>query len=367
MLPLITPLIPPSPDLPTGGVARIENAVAFRSSSWEGLKLRIGDLVKADILSLSADGSVSIRITRESGESATLLARSQVPFEAGESVLLKVTSGGDGEIRLRFVGMADGGGGEKAGSADGAMASSPALSRMLLTDVRQLQAIFRAFPESVKASIPGFSMLEEGTSVEGLTGQALKNAVEGSGVLLETKLKLQPDAVAAGADQKDALLRVGAAMRDTVKSAEVRGVGISSGETAVKTEGMLSSIETYQVFSSANGVLYAPLTLEWDELLDGEILFRKKNRGGRESFTCEMNLDLDPLGKMSISVTMYEGAFLVSLSPENDTTRSLMATQSDDIGRRFREAGLQLRAVAVQQKRNVSFGVPSADGVDLKV
>jgi len=360
---IITPSPPPS-DLQTEGVARIENALAFRSSSWEGLKLRIGDLVKADILSLSADGTVSIRITRESGESAMLLARSQVPFEEGESVLLKVTTNGEGEVRLRFVGMADGGEGEKAGSA---IASSPASARMLLTDIRQLQAIFRAFPESVKASIPGFSLLEKGPSAEGLTGQALKNAVEGSGVLLETKLKLQPDAIVAGTDQKEALLPVGAAMREMGRSSEVRGAGISSGETAVKTEGMISSIETYQVFSSANGVLYAPLTLDWEELLDGEILFRKRNRGGHESYTCEMNLDLAPLGKISVSVTMYDGAFFVSLSPENETTRSLVATQSDDIGKRFREAGLELRAVAVHQKRNVSFGVPSVDGVDLKV
>jgi len=289
---IITPSPPPS-ELQTEGVARIENALAFRTSSWEGLKLKAGDLVKADILSLSADGTVSIRITRESGESAMLLARSQVPFEEGESVLLKVTADGEGEIRLRFVGMADGKDGGKPGSTEVLISSS----RMPLVDIRQLQAIFRAFPESVKASIPGFSMLEGGTPAEGLTGQALKNLVEGSGVLLETKLKLQPDAVVAGADQKEALLRVGAAMRDVVRSSEVRGAGISPGETAVKAEGMLSSIETYQVFSSANGVLYAPLTLDWEELLDGEILFRKRNRGGYESYTCEMNLELAPLGK----------------------------------------------------------------------
>lgn len=365
--PIVIPSPPPS-DLQTEGVARIENALAFRTSSWEGLKLKIGDLVKADILSLSADGTVSIRVTRESGESAMLLARSQVPFEEGESVLLKVTTDKEGEIRLRFVGMADGKvGGKAAGSAEMTITPSPASSRMLLADVRQLQAIFRAFPESVKASIPGFSLLEKGPPAEGLTGQALKNAVEGSGVLLETKIKLHPDSIAPGNDQKEALLRVGAAMRETGRSSEVRGAGISPGETAAKADGMLSTIETYQVHSSANNILYAPLALDWEELQDGEILFRKRNRGGRESYTCEMNLDLAPLGKMSLSVTMYEGAFFISLSPENEATRSLMAARSDEIGMRFREAGLELRAVAVQQKRNVSFGVPSVDGVDIKV
>ena len=353
------------------GVARLENALTFLSPSGEALKLKIGDLVKADILSLMADGTVSIRITRESGESAVVSARSQVPFDTGESVLLRV-AGGEGEVRLRFVGMADGRGDGQSGSGGIPMiyrglASSLASIRMPAADARQLQALFRAFPETVKASIPGFSLLEGGPPVDGLTGQRLKEAVEGSGVLLETKLKLQPDAIAAGTDRKEALLRVGGALREMGGSSEVRGAGISPGETAVKTEGMLSTIETYQVSSSVNNVLYAPLTLDWEELRDGEILFRKKNREGHESYTCELNLDLAPLGKISVSVTMYDGSFFVSLSPESEGTRSLMSTRSDDVGKRFREAGLELRAVAVQRKRNVSFGVLSADGVDLEV
>ena len=38
------------------------------------------DVIKADVLSLMADGTVSIRITRESGESAVVSARSHVPL-----------------------------------------------------------------------------------------------------------------------------------------------------------------------------------------------------------------------------------------------------------------------------------------------
>ena len=367
--PIVTPAPPPQ-DLATTGVARIETALGFRSSA-SGLKLNVGELVKADILSLSSDGSVSVRITRESGESAVVSARSQVPLNEGEQVLLKVTVG-EGEVKLRLVSMADGEGGGKPGFSGAEIsykeaAGAQVLARMPLADIRQMHAIFRAFPDSVKALIPGFSLLEGETPVEGLTGQALKNTVEGSGVLFETKLLLQPDASASGADRKEALLRVASALRDTGVSSAVRGAGINPGDAVARTERALSTIEAHQVFSSENNVLYAPLMLGWDKLLDGEILFRKKNRQERESYTCEMNLDLAPLGKMSISVTMYEGAFFVSLYPENEATRSLMNEHSEDIGKRFREAGLDLRAVAVQRKQNIPFGVPSTDGVDLRV
>jgi len=353
------------------GVARIENALTFMAPSGEGLRLKIGDVVKADVLSLMADGTVSLRITRESGESAVVSARSHVPLDAGECVLLKVT-GGEKEVMLRFLGLAgDGNGGQGRPSgvslAYRGMEAALASTRMPAADQRLMQQLFRAFPDSVKASIPGFALLEGGPGMEGLNGQTLKEAVEGSGVLLETKLKLQPEVIAAGADRKVALLRVGEAMREIGGSSAVRDAGISPGETAVKADGMLSTIESYQVSSSVHNVIHAPLTLDWEELRDGEILFRKKDRGRGESYTCELNLDLSPLGKMSVSVTMFDGAFFVSLSPEGEEARSLMASRSDDVGKRFREAGLPLRAVAVQRKKNVSFGALSPDGVDLEV
>ncbi len=372
MFPPILPTTPPGSSLKIDGVARIENALTFLAPSGGGLVLKVGDVIKADVLSLMADGSVSIRITGQAGESAVVSARSHVPLDQGESVLLKVM-GGEKEITLRFLGVAgdegDGGQGRPGGvsMALRGMESALAVTRMPAGDVRQMQQIFRAFPASVKASIPGFALLEGGTGMEGLDGKALRQAVEGSGVLFETKLKLVPESAAAGMDRKGALLRVGEAMRELGGSSEVRGAGISPGETAVKAEGMVSSIETYQVSSTAHNVLYAPLTLDWEEMRDGEILFRKRDRGRGESYTCEMNLDLDPLGKMSVSVTMYDGAFFVSLSPEDEGTRSLMAENSGEIGKRFREAGLPLRAMAVQRKASVSFGVLSADGVDLEV
>ncbi len=373
---MFPPIIPPSPpgnSLKVDGIARLENALTFAAPAGGALRLKIGDVVKADVLTLMADGSVSLRITRETGESAVVSARSHVPLDQGESVLLKVT-GGEREITLRFLGTADEEGGGQGRSPGVSMtwrgaASALAAARIPASDARLVQQLFRAFPESVKASIPDprFALLEKGAAMEGLSGQSLKEAVEGSGVLLETRLKNGPEGLAAGADRKEALLRVGDAMRQIGGSSAVRDAGISPGEAAVKADGMVSTIESYQVSSSVHNVLHAPLFLEWDELRDGEILFRKKDRGRGESYTCELNLDLEPLGRMSVSVTMFDGAFLVSLSPEDEGTRSLVASRSEEVERRFREAGLPLRAIAVQRKRAVSFGVLSPDGVDLEV
>ncbi|MEW6720384.1 MAG: flagellar hook-length control protein FliK [Thermodesulfobacteriota bacterium] len=338
------------------GIARIENALTFAASSGGALRLKIGDVVKADVLTLMADGTVSIRITKESGESAVVSARTRVPLDAGECVLLKVTDG-DGEISLQFLGTAD---------RESGRSPDPAGTRAPASDARRAQQTFRAFPESVKSAIPGFSRLEGAPGMERLTGEGLREAVEGSGVLLETKLALEAEGVPRSADRKEALLRVGQAMRELGGSAAVRGSGISPGETAVKVDGMLSTIESYQVSSAVHGVLHAPLALDWEELEDGEILFRRRDRGKGQSYTCTMNLDLAPIGKLAVSVTMYDGSFFVSLSPESEETRALLASRSDEVGKRFREAGLALSALAVQRRERVAFGVPSADGIDLE-
>ncbi len=364
----VPPAAPGSP-MKIEGVARLENALTFLSSSGDGFRVKVGDVVQADVLSVLADGTVSIRITLESGKSGVVSARSHVPLDAGESVLLKVT-GGEREVSLRFLGVIREEGVGKGGAPGltvpyRGLPPERTAARIPASDARRMEQMFRSFPDAVKEAVPGFSSLERSPSVESLDGKVLKTAVEGSGVLLETKLK------AAGAapdgDRKEALLRVGEALRRPGVAAAVKAAGASPGEAAVKADGMLSTIETYQVSSSVHGFLFAPLSLEWDELADGEILFRKKARGRGESYTCELHLDLLPLGKMGVSVTMYDGAFYVSFSPEAEETRSLVASRSEEVGKRFREAGLSLSAVSIQRKKSVSFGVPSADGVDLEV
>lgn len=352
-------------------IAQIGNSLTFLSPSGDGMRFTVGDVVQAEVLSILPDGSVSIRITTESGKSGIVAARSEVPLAEGESVLLKVV-GGEREVALRFLGaIREGGtpGGIPAGLPEmyRELASELAASRLSAADARQAQESVLLLPEAVKGAVPGFEAIGRSPGMEGLDGTVLRGTVEGSGILLETKLKLAPKDLAPGADRKEALLRLGEALRDRDVAGAVSKAGGSPGEAGVKADGLLSTIESFQLASAAQGGLYVPLSLQWDELADGEMLFRKRIRGKGESYTCEINLDLRPLGKMSASVTMYDGAFFVSLLPQSEATRSLMASRSAEVERRFREAGLALRAVSITRKDRVDFGVPAPDGVDVEV
>ena len=352
-------------------IAQIGNSLTFLSPSGDGMRFAVGDVVQADVLSILPDGNVSIRISTESGKSGIVLARSEVPLADGESVLLKVV-GGEPDVTLRFLGVIrEGGtpGGTPAGLPEmyRELASELAAFRLSTADARQSQESFLLLPEDVKEAVPGFEAIGRSPGMEGLDGTILRETVERSGILLETKLKLAAQDLVPGADRKEALLRLGEALRDRDVAGAFRRAGGSPGEAVVKVDGLLSTIESFQLGSAAQGGVYLPLSLRWDELADGEMLFRKRARGKGESYTCEINLELRPLGRMSASVTMYDGAFFVSLSPQSEATRSLMSSRSTEVERRFREAGLALRAVSITRKNSVDFGVPARNGVDVEV
>ena len=206
------PLLPPpgvfslSPGffMKIDAVAQIGHSLTFLSPSGDGMRFAVGDVVQADVLSILPGGNVSIRITTESGKSGIVAARSEVPLAEGESVLLKVV-GGEREVALRFLGVIrEGGtpGGDPAGLPEmyRELASELAASRLSTADARQAQESFLLLPEAVKEAVPGFEAIGRSPGMEGLDGTVLREAVEGSGILLETKLKLA--AVEGGGAEK---------------------------------------------------------------------------------------------------------------------------------------------------------------------
>jgi flagellar hook-length control protein FliK len=114
-------------------------------------------------------------------------------------------------------------------------------------------------------------------------------------------------------------------------------------------------------------MFYTFLPVLWDDLRDGEFLFRKNREGGRESYTCDINLDIESLGKLSISVTILDKSFYITFFTERNEVKDLIQLQKHILESRFASQGLSLKAINFNYKKDIPFGKASEQGVDVKI
>lgn len=168
-------------------------------------------------------------------------------------------------------------------------------------------------------------------------------------------------------DLKGALLKIKETLGDPAAAGGLREAGLKPSELADAADKFLRHIELFQLTSKANEMLYTFMPLSWEELNDGEFQFRRQGGDEDESYTCDINLDLDPLGRLSVSVTSYAGAFYVTFTAERPEARDLIASEKGGLEDGFKAQGLRLVAVNVSRKGEVSFGGEASRGVNLKV
>ncbi|MBF0343045.1 MAG: flagellar hook-length control protein FliK [Nitrospirae bacterium] len=120
-------------------------------------------------------------------------------------------------------------------------------------------------------------------------------------------------------------------------------------------ERLIKNIEYFQLTSRANDMVYSFLPFSWNELKDGEMLFKKNKYSSKKTVTCDINLNLKRLGKLSISATISDKMFFVSFYAERPETKDLIVARRGDLERRFTDAGLSLRIVNMGLKENIDF------------
>lgn len=162
-----------------------------------------------------------------------------------------------------------------------------------------------------------------------------------------------PDPLAVKRDLKAGLLRLKQILIDEggELSRKLSGVSAGSGktETAVKViDQFLKDIETFQALSKTTDSFYTFLPVNWQELKNGDIVFKRMRKDDPVSpYSCRINLDLESCGELVIMVTMYKRDFFVSLKAANPDFQSVLASNSDKLQDTFREKGLNLMAVNV--------------------
>ncbi|MBI5740199.1 MAG: flagellar hook-length control protein FliK [Nitrospirae bacterium] len=347
--------------------------------------LKAGTIIKAEVSDITGKGEALLRvITAGTGKEAmtgtVIKAFTDVPLTRGQTVYLEVLGGRD-NIRMQLIENADG---QAASSLQKIpakildMLASLSSSRSGSAELKDLLSLLRTLPESIKAAVPEFEGLENLLRAPAqLNGKVIRAFVETSGVAFETRLKIailhDPEsmlknliAMQAEGDLKGLLLRLKSLLKEPEVLRSLKQAGLDLPELSAAVEKFTRNIEFFQMTSKLNDMFCTFIPLLWDGLKDSEFLFRKNKNEKNACYTCDINLDLERLGRMSASVTVMDRAFYVSFFVERQDVADLISSGKKLLQERFAAQGLALKAVNVSQKQEITFGKPRQQGLDLK-
>ncbi|MBF0567067.1 MAG: flagellar hook-length control protein FliK, partial [Nitrospirae bacterium] len=169
-------------------------------------------------------------------------------------------------------------------------------------------------------------------------------------------------------DQKALLLRLKDFLQHDKTFDMMKYSGTRQEDVLNTVDKFIKNIEHFQVNSRVNDMVYTFLPFAWKELKDGEFLFKKNKYNAKKSYTCDINLDLDKMGKLSISTTVSEGTFFISFNAEKSETRDAIVQNRNELEKRFAGVGLKLSVINIGLKQNIDFKETKVEkGLNLKV
>ncbi len=124
-----------------------------------------------------------------------------------------------------------------------------------------------------------------------------------------------------------------------------------------KIEGLLKDVETFQALSKTTDSFYTFLPVNWKELRDGDVAFKKGREGaaGGTTSSCRINLDLAGFGSLSILVLMNNKDFFVSFKADRPESHSLIHANMDELKSSFVEKGLSLKTAHVLDQADTTM------------
>ncbi len=367
------------------GIGSIRNLLTLTQPSGKEVAFKVGSIIKAQVIDINDKGDAVLRLAAAGDkgnlQGTVIRAYSEVPLTRGQNIFLEIL-GGKSNITMRFIGTSD-------GASETVRQNVPVkildmLAQLSTTragnaDFQELFNMLKSLPQGIKTAIPEFNSLEQLLlDIKQLDGKLLKAFVETSGIAFETRLKIamlgDPGSVFQNlvalqteGDLKALLLRLRSLLKDRNVLNSLKQTGHNISEVSGMVEKFIKNIELFQLTSKFNDMFYTFLPVLWDDLKDGEFLFRKNREQGKESYTCDINLDLESLGKLSISVTILDKSFFITFYTERHEVNELIKSQKHVLEGRFASQGMPLKAINFNHKKSIPFGQANDQGVDVTI
>jgi len=339
------------------------------------IALQTGEIVQAEVLTVT-DTSVAVRM-----KNTILEARTELSLKQGEVISLLVEEAGQ-DIRLRLL-QADS---AEAGSVQNTIFSAlNALKNLkpVANDIKTLTLFFANVPKQLKESMPELMVLAKFmTALDVLSESDLKSAVQDSGLFFEARLhdvvtgpgqdglttenKVQ---TVVSHDLKGALLILEESLTKRDVMDRLQQAGFNVRELAGAVGNLIKNTDFYQLQSKLTETLQVFVPFFWQDLKDGEIVFRESEKGPRDeqAFSCTINLDLEGIGKMSARVLLQEGQIYVNILAENEQFVSLLQVKRDVLKTQLDVAGIRLGGLTIHWEPEIDIKQAQAGGLNIRI
>jgi len=365
---------------------KADNILRVERPIGQTVAFQTGTIVKAEVMDIIESGMVMLKITPPIGQSEgvegkIIRAKSFVVLEKGDTVLLEANNDEEGlrfKVIERNVQHIESRSNETEGESflEGIpkkfleMLTNMSSLRLKSGDYQILKDMLNTMPALLKNNFPEFKALQSFLpAIEELNNKFFKRLVESSGVLFETRLKqlaLYGKAF-QGDDQKRLLMR----LKEIVGSEQVSNIlkfeGLKKSDIIDTIDRFIKNIEFYQLSSNINDMLYTYVPIIWNDMRDGQMIFKKEKKGDSNSFTCDIKLDLVSLGLIIATITWYKDEFYIYFNTQTSLTAGLLTMEKGELKKRFEAAGLNIKHINVIETKGLTFTNNEPHGLDVRV
>ena len=124
-----------------------------------------------------------------------------------------------------------------------------------------------------------------------------------------------------------------------------------------------------QLQSKLNDTLQVIVPFVWQDLKEGELVFRESEQGraGEQAYSCTVNLDLERAGKVSAHVLLQAGSVHVTFSGENERFMKLLDTGIGALREQCEASGIKLGEISIRYSPAVDFAPSRAGALNIRV
>ncbi len=359
--------------------SNLQNTISLspKTNFFQSFALKVGDILNADVVDVIDSNSVLLKIASGDGtKSYEIIANTHVALSDRDSIKLKVTGLGN-TITMQILEvdsrMHQGLFADEITEGIKSILSNLAISRLKGEEIRNLFRFLNSLPDNLSNEIPELRRLEDLLlEIEEMNAKTLRRAIEDSGIIFETRLKKAgltgntDIEKIADSDIKALILKIIEKLNNEEILNAVKGSGIDNSSIRSALVKVIGSIEFYQLTSYLNSIIYTFLPVLWQELKDGELIFKRESES-KDSFSCRINLDMQNMGKLSTSVTLFNRSFYITIQAEDLKTVDLLLSSKGVLFNRFSDAGLDLAAFNIIHKEAIDFDSKIQDRFRVRV